>query len=275
VDAISFRTARLASALVTLFTFGSEIRLSPRISKGEAKTSSAEEVFEGLVLTLSPGLLIFSLRLPGANEGVKLVNFSLSDLFVGEDSPSEQSLLLLILGVIRLSRENLLATGFLLGVGGGLGMDTVLFLFGEESQSKLERDDNLRSDDSLLDEEGLSVETDNLPVDGFLLGEEGQSVKRDNLRAYAFLSDEGVSSKTESVVFLQGVEGQSKEVSGNLRHSDSSMDGDCFKGEEERSMKIIPAMMSSLVFFFRLLDSCDLNGSSRNVFEVIVIEDRI
>jgi hypothetical protein len=63
-----------------------------------------------------------------------LLNFSLSDLFVGEGpSPtkeeevlrvarvptelSEQSFLLLILGV-RLTRENLIATEFLLGEGG-------------------------------------------------------------------------------------------------------------------------------------------------------------
>jgi hypothetical protein len=101
-------------------------------------------------------------------------------------------------------------------------MDPVFFWSRDECESQLERD-NVRSDD-------------------FLLDEKGQSVGRDNLRAYAFLLGEGASSETESVVFLQG-----EEEGENL--------GDSFFMDIERSIKIIPGITNSLVFFFRLLDS--------------------
>jgi hypothetical protein len=67
---ISFWTASLVSALVTILTLGSVIRLCHLSNK-----IYDEEVFMGLVLTLSKGIIYsFSLRLPVVQLRVKLVN---------------------------------------------------------------------------------------------------------------------------------------------------------------------------------------------------------
>jgi hypothetical protein len=176
MDAISSRTASLAYALVTRLTLGSEIRLSPKISKGEAKKSTDEEVLVGLVLTLSAGIYSFFLRFPGVNLGVKLINFSLSDLFVGE------------------GRSGLLENVFSMH-GGEEGPSEMginvrdCALFGEERSLQGGNFEYF----ALMGEEGPSEVENKLLRDFDLIGEEGRS--RNFFRDFDLIGEEGPSSK--------------------------------------------------------------------------------